>query len=124
MRVDYVDAVLNIVCLIPSGRILAYGDVAELLGTGGPRQVGFVMSRYGSSVPWWRVIRATGEPPVCHDGEAAQYYLREETPLRAVQTQPAKIDMAAARWHPTEPEWKAIDSIAAKLSERHDEVNL
>ena len=55
MRTEYVEAVLELVALIPAGTAVAYGDVAELLGAGGPRQVGSVMSHHGSSgVPSWR----------------------------------------------------------------------
>ena len=61
---------------------MAYGDVAELLGSGGPRQVGSVMSHYGSAVPWWRVLRASGLAPEGLEAEALQFYLREGTPLR------------------------------------------
>ncbi|WP_035782538.1 MGMT family protein, partial [Arthrobacter sp. H14] len=60
MHDDYIEAVLETAALIPPGRVLAYGDIAELLGTSGPRQVGSVLSHYGSSIPWWRVIRASG----------------------------------------------------------------
>ena len=82
MRVEYVEAVLAVVDLIPAGSAVAYGDVAELLGSGGPRQVGSVLSHYGSSVPWWRVLRASGLAPDGHESEALDYYLREGTPLR------------------------------------------
>jgi len=40
---DYVERVLNAVEAIPPGRVCAYSDIAELLGEGGPRQVGRVM---------------------------------------------------------------------------------
>ena len=35
----------GVVALIPPGRVMSYGDIAEYLGAGGPRQVGQVMSR-------------------------------------------------------------------------------
>ena len=54
--------VLEVVERIPAGRVMSYGDVAEFLGAGGPRQVGWVMSHFGSDVPWWRVLRADGTP--------------------------------------------------------------
>ena len=82
MRTEYVAAVLAVVELIPSGSAVAYGDVAELLGSGGPRQIGSVMSHHGSAVPWWRVLRASGLAPEGLEAEALQFYLREGTPLR------------------------------------------
>lgn len=41
---DFVEAVLSVVEAIPPGRVMAYGDIAEMLGAGGPRQVGRVLS--------------------------------------------------------------------------------
>lgn len=85
--------VIELVDSIPSGRVLSYGDVAELLEYGGPRQVGQVMSRYGSSTNWWRVVRADGRFPECHEGEAWQFHLAEGTPLAG-----GRVDMRRARW--------------------------
>ena len=67
---------------MPRGRVTTYGAVAELVGSGGPRQVGAVMARYGGPVPWWRVVRADGSLPPSHQGEARQAYLEEGTPMR------------------------------------------
>ena len=55
------------------------GDVAELIGQGGPRQVGAVLSRYGSSVTWWRVIRASGDVPEDLADEALAHWREEGT---------------------------------------------
>lgn len=56
----FIEAVLATVEAIPPGKVLAYGDVAELIGRGGPRSVGAVMSGHGAGVPWWRVVPASG----------------------------------------------------------------
>ena len=61
---------------------MSYGDVAEFLGAGGPRQVGWVMSHFGSGVPWWRVLRADGTFLAGHEARALAAYRREGTPLR------------------------------------------
>jgi alkylated DNA nucleotide flippase Atl1 len=79
---EYVEAVLQVVESIPPGRVMSYGAIAECVGQGGPRQVGAVMSSYGGSVAWWRVVRADGVPPLCDTGEARAHYLAEGTPLR------------------------------------------
>ncbi|HUR73219.1 MAG TPA: MGMT family protein [Sporichthya sp.] len=91
---EFVEAVLRTVEAIPPGKVLAYGDVAELLGIGGPRSVGKVMSGHGAGVPWWRVIRADGSPPQCDEAGARQAWLAEGTPLRPT----GKVDMRRARW--------------------------
>lgn len=79
---EYVEAVLSLVERIPPGRVTTYGALAEAVGYGGPRRVGKVMSTYGGSVPWWRVVRADGSLPPSHDEEARARYLEEGTPFR------------------------------------------
>lgn len=85
--------VIDLVDTIPSGRVLSYGDVAELLESGGPRQVGQVMSRYGSATHWWRVVRADGRLPPGHETDARERHRAEGTPLTRTG-----VDMRRARW--------------------------
>ncbi|MCY0903496.1 MGMT family protein [Arthrobacter sp. H14-L1] len=122
MRAQYIDAVLEVVDLIPVGAVLAYGDIAVLLNDGGPRQVGAVMSRYGSAVAWWRVIRAGGQPPACHDARALKHYRQEGTALRPARTpgdqETWRVDIAAARWQPTDQEFVLLDRIRDGLTAR------
>jgi alkylated DNA nucleotide flippase Atl1 len=89
----FAERVLDVVERIPPGRVMAYGDIAEYLGEGGPRQVGRVMALWGGGVPWWRVIRADGSPPICDVEGARRYYAAEGTPLRG-----ERVDMRLARW--------------------------
>jgi alkylated DNA nucleotide flippase Atl1 len=88
-------AVLDVVDLIPPGRVATYGDVAEYLGRGGPRQVGQVMARWGGTVAWWRVLRADGSPPPGYESRALEQYRREGTPLRP---DGRRVDLRRARW--------------------------
>ncbi|MEI2733289.1 MAG: MGMT family protein [Dermatophilaceae bacterium] len=103
---EYAERVLEVVERIPPGHVLTYGEVARLVGSGGPRGVGLVMSRYGSGVPWWRVLRAGGHPPLGHERSAYANYVREGTPLRGIPTVggevPAgyRVDLSLARWRP------------------------
>lgn len=95
---EYAERVLDLVARIPPGRVLAYGDIAKRLGDGGARNVGAVMSRYGSDVPWWRVIRADGRPPQCDEGEAIEHWRAEGTPMVRGPVDGGRVDIAAARW--------------------------
>ena len=105
----FVQAVLEVVRTIPAGRVMTYGDVADEIGdhadlaeaTGsyGARLVGQVMARYGSDVAWWRVIRATGQPPKFHEERAWTYYLDEGTPLIGTQ-ESYRVDLNRARCQP------------------------
>ena len=103
----YVEQVFDIVDLIPPGRVMAYGDIAEALGTGGPRQVGTALAKYGGAVTWWRVIKADGGFLAGHEREALARYREEGTPLRA---DGGKVDMARARWFPGEAELAGLRS--------------
>jgi alkylated DNA nucleotide flippase Atl1 len=92
---EFAEMVLELVEHIPPGRVMSYGDIAEYLGMGGPRQVGRVMSTQGGGVPWWRVIRADGRPLPGHERRALERYAAEGTPLRP---DGARVDMRRARW--------------------------
>lgn len=93
---EYVERVLSLVERIPAGRVMSYGAIAAVVGAGGPRQVGRVMSSYGGAVPWWRVVRADGGLALCHDGEARAHHLGEGTAFRPSR----RVDMEVARWFP------------------------
>jgi alkylated DNA nucleotide flippase Atl1 len=99
---DYSSLVLDAVDAIPPGRVMSYGDIAEYLGVGGPRQVGRVLALHGGGVAWWRVIRADGTPPPGHQALALTHYLAEGTPLRSAPHLPpgrlVRVDMRRARW--------------------------
>jgi methylated-DNA-protein-cysteine methyltransferase-like protein len=58
---NYRERVYRIVRSIPRGRVMTYGQLAEILGEGyTPRTVGFVMHRSDDKTPWHRVINAQG----------------------------------------------------------------
>jgi methylated-DNA-protein-cysteine methyltransferase related protein len=58
---DYRERVFRIVRSIPRGRVMTYGQIAEILGEGyTPRTVGFVMHSSNDKTPWHRVINAQG----------------------------------------------------------------
>ena len=58
---EYRERVYQIVRKIPRGRVMTYGQIAELLGDGyTPRTVGFCMHASPSNTPWHRVLNARG----------------------------------------------------------------
>lgn len=78
---------------IPRGRVMAYGDIAEYLGRGGPRAVGTALARYGGGVPWHRVVTSDGRPNPAGPEEAVARLKRERVPFRG-----ERVDMVHARW--------------------------
>ncbi|WP_082634120.1 MGMT family protein [Arthrobacter alpinus] len=128
MQEEYVEAVLAVAELIPESKVLSYGDIAALLDSGGPRQVGAVMSAHGNAVAWWRVIRASGDAPQGHEWQALEHYRQESTALRGDtaaapvpgKNPPWRVDMKSARWNPQEAEFKLIDAVAGTLHAASD----
>lgn len=93
---ELVAEILGIVTRVPAGRVVTYGDIAQCLPSGGPRQVGAVMAHHGQAVPWWRVVNASGRLPTWLASEGLQRWLDEGTPMRAGD--PSTVNVGQARW--------------------------
>lgn len=49
--------VLEVVALIPAGKVLSYGDVATLVGHArAARAVGTILKNFSEDIPWHRVV--------------------------------------------------------------------
>jgi methylated-DNA-protein-cysteine methyltransferase-like protein len=95
--------VFEIVRRIPSGRVMTYGQLAEILGEGyTPRTVGFVMHSADETVPWQRVINSQG---ACSTGrvivppDLQQRMLVSEG---VVFNEKGRCDLTRYRWTPEE----------------------
>lgn len=91
-------SVLDIVASIPPGKVMTYGDVAAALGSRAARQVGTILADSGGTVPWWRVIRASGHPAAGHESRALELLRAENTPLRGADGD--RVDLTRARHRP------------------------
>lgn len=106
---SYQERVFEIVRRIPPGRVMTYGQLAELLGEGyTPRTVGFVMHQADDSVPWHRVINSQGG---CSTNkillpENKQQFLLEAEGITFDAR--GRCDLARLRWTP--PEFGGGDS--------------
>jgi alkylated DNA nucleotide flippase Atl1 len=90
----YARAVLDAVDAIPTGKVMAYSDVAEYVGKGTGRTVATIMGRYGGEVPWHRVVRSDGScAPEVRDRQVP--LLRED----GVPMDGERVDMRRARWN-------------------------
>ena len=101
----YRERVFEIVRRIPAGRVMTYGQLAEILGEGyTARTVGFVMHSADQTVPWQRVINAQG---ACSTGrvivppDLQQRMLVSEG---VVFNEKGRCDLARYRWTPEEYE--------------------
>jgi methylated-DNA-protein-cysteine methyltransferase related protein len=85
--------VLACVALIPAGRVMSYGDVAEFVGTRASRNVGRIMATEGGGPHWYRVLRS--------NGTCAEHIRDEQLRLLAAEGVPIRnerVDMKLARW--------------------------
>jgi alkylated DNA nucleotide flippase Atl1 len=90
---DYTEVVLSRVEQSRPGQVETYGDIAEMVGRGGPRQVGHVMAQFGGGVPWWRVVRADGRPARSLEKRGLTLLKADQTPIKG-----DRVDMARARF--------------------------
>ena len=102
MHDDYTELVLTVVEQIPPGQVATYGDIAQIIGRGGPRQVGHVLALFGDGVPWWRVVRADGKPARTHEEHGLRLLKADKTPLKG-----DRVDLARARFR--------VDGAAAEI---------
>ncbi len=95
----YARLVLDTVETIPAGKVMTYGDVAELMGRGTGRTVGTVMSQHGHEVAWHRVVQASGRPAEPHVEQALRLLAADGCPLDG-----ERVALARARWDGRDPD--------------------
>jgi methylated-DNA-protein-cysteine methyltransferase-like protein len=105
---DYRERVYEIVRQIPRGRVMTYGQIAEILGEGyTPRTVGYVMHGAGDeNVPWQRVINSQG---ACSTGKMTMPVNLQQNMLESegvVFSERGQCDLNVYLWFPEgfEPE--------------------
>jgi methylated-DNA-protein-cysteine methyltransferase related protein len=92
-------AVLDVVRAIPSGCTASYADVAELaIGSRrAARTVGWALSGCPEDVPWWRIVRSTGELPGVSDRAQARLLRAEGTVVRRIKRVPSTGNAGATK---------------------------
>jgi methylated-DNA-protein-cysteine methyltransferase-like protein len=103
---NYRKRVYEIVERIPKGRVMTYGQIAEILGEGyTPRTVGFVMHAADEEkTPWQRVINSQG---ACSTGRVILPPDKQQRMLEAegvVFDARGRCDLKRYRWTPEEVE--------------------
>jgi len=84
---NYREQVYKLVRRIPRGRVMTYGQIAEILGEGyTARTVGFAMHGSDDNTPWHRVINARG---ACSTGRIV---LPEDKQQRMLEAEGIKFD--------------------------------
>src|SRR5918912_4560427 len=103
-RPGYQERVFQIVRRIPKGRVMTYGQLAEILGEGyTPRTVGFVMHAADEeTTPWHRVINSQGG---CSTGRVILPPDKQQRMLEAEGIEfdaRGRCDLGRYRWTPDE----------------------
>jgi len=92
--------IYNMVRLIPKGRVASYGQIATLVDRCTARMVGYAMAglKYGSDVPWHRVINSQGKisPRSTGDGDLIQRALLEDEGIGFDDQ--GRINFSTFRW--------------------------
>jgi len=104
---DYRERVFRVVRSIPRGRVMTYGQIAEILGEGyTPRTVGFVMHSSNDKTPWHRVINAQGG---CSTRGLVLPHDKQQRMLEAEGvrfSERGRCELQKYLWIPAEPEGK------------------
>ncbi|HVQ37243.1 MAG TPA: MGMT family protein [Pyrinomonadaceae bacterium] len=100
---NYREKVYRLVRSIPRGRVMTYGQLAEILGEGyTPRTVGFVMHGSDDKTPWHRVINAQG---ACSTGGVVLPHDKQQRMLQAEGVcfnERGRCDLKTYLWIPSE----------------------
>ncbi len=99
MASDLYPRIYAVVRRVPAGRVATYGQIAELTGRCGARQVGYALHalRDDDDVPWHRVINARGEISLREQAPFQRSLLEAE----GVQLDAkGRVDLTRYRWRP------------------------
>jgi len=100
---DPAEEVFAVVCTVPRGTVVTYGQVAELVDSVSlsPRQVGAIMHDAPPGVPWHRVVGAGGHLPI---GKRSPHMESRQRELLAAEgvgfLETGRVDMARHQWRP------------------------
>jgi methylated-DNA-protein-cysteine methyltransferase related protein len=86
---SFEDAVRRVIRDLRRGEVVSYGEVARRAGyPRAARAVGNILAR-GTGLPWWRVVRASGQLAAHSRAEQERRLRREGVPVRggAVKSQ-------------------------------------
>jgi methylated-DNA-protein-cysteine methyltransferase-like protein len=115
----YRERVYELVRRIPSGRVMTYGQIAEILGEGyTARTVGFSMHDSDDATPWHRVVNAKG---ACSTGRVVLPHDKQQRLLETegvVFDQTGRCDLQKFLWIPVDKGPSQSEQRTASLFKR------
>ena len=105
--------VYRVVCRVPYGRVVTYGQVAVILGCpNAARAVGYAMHNtpHGRGIPWHRVINARGRISIKGDVYAAEIQRALLESEGVVFDDGERVDLKKSRWWGPEDPFEFSDN--------------
>lgn len=101
-----IDEVYAVVCGIPPGKVMSYGQVGDqLLPPLSGRVVGRIMYLAPETVPWWRVVGKDGDLRITkRDPRLARLQQRLLQQEGVLFLEDGRVDMQRCQWQPFEEE--------------------
>lgn len=102
---DPAEAVYEFVRTVPAGKVVTYGQVAEMVEGAAltAREVGQIMQMSPPDVPWQRVVGTGGHLPIGKRSPTLKVRQRELLEREGVTFLPnGCVDMAQFQWQPEE----------------------
>lgn len=100
MQADTRQQVLAILACIPTGRVVSYGQVADLAAMGkGARQIGRILRTLpdDTQIPWHRVVSASGFISLTEPDRSRQI---RRLGSEGVAVRSGRVDINQYRWNP------------------------
>jgi methylated-DNA-protein-cysteine methyltransferase-like protein len=83
----FIEAVTSVIAAIPKGEVMTYGEIALEAGyPGASRAVGHFLAGSQRSLPWWRVVTASGRLVPGHEQNQARLLTAEGVQLNPAHT--------------------------------------
>lgn len=99
---EFCESVWALVRRIPSGRVMIYGQIADVLGfPGRARAVGFAMRHAPPSVPWHRVVSSRGVISERPDRESMSEQCRRLEAEGVRFDAEGRLDLRRLLWEPS-----------------------
>lgn len=92
--------VIDAVSLIPSGKVVSYGQIAAYIGAPrSARQVGWILRELGDkNIPWWRVVNKNGIISISGNLEADRDLQGKLLESEKIEVKDFQVDMRKYRF--------------------------